>query len=201
MAFNFFRRKEKILTNEQQLLQWEQSGKPAPPPHIIKQQIIKDYQFQFQLNTLVETGTYLGDMIEAQRTHFLQLYSIELSAKLHKKAVERFNNFEHIKILQGDSGVVLNRVVPEFKEPALFWLDGHYSGGITALGTKECPVPEELQIIFESTLHHVILIDDARLFNGSNSYPTLKDIDLLIKTLGKNYSIRIEDDIIRLTHF
>jgi len=39
-------------------------GKPIPPPHIIKQKIIRTYAKTFKINILVETGTYLGDMVE-----------------------------------------------------------------------------------------------------------------------------------------
>jgi hypothetical protein len=59
-------------------------------------------------------------------------------------------------------------------------------------------VPEELAAILNSPLQHVILIDDARLFNGTRSYPTLEEINSIVRTAGKNYSIDVKDDIIRL---
>ena len=115
-------------------------------------------------------------MVEAQRNHFEKIYSIELSEKLFNRAKKRFKDYSHITILHGDSGIVLNKLIPEIDKPALFWLDGHYSGGITAKGEKECPVPEELKTILKSSLPHIILIDDARLFNGTHDYPTIEQI-------------------------
>jgi len=188
-----------ILNRQEQLSEWEKNGRPSPPPHIVKQMAIEEYQKKFNAKILVETGTYLGDMVEAQRNHFEKIYSVELSKKLFQRAVKKFKLYPHINILNGDSGIVLNKIVPEIEVPALFWLDGHYSEGITAKGVKECPVEEELQVILKSDLPHIILIDDARLFNGTHDYPTLVEIKQLYNKSGRNYSITIKDDIIRLT--
>lgn len=191
-------KKPTITDHAEQLAQWEKTGRPSPPPHIVKQKAIEEHQKKFDLKILVETGTYLGDMVEAQRDHFENIYSIELSKKLFRKATKRFKPYSHIHILSGDSGVVLNKLLPEIDRPALFWLDGHYSGGITAKGDKECPVPEELQTILKSDFYHIILIDDARLFNGTHDYPTLDEIRQLIEKSGRVYSLTVKDDIIRL---
>ena len=133
--------KKVIINHEEQLAEWERNGRPIPPPHIVKQMAIVEYRKKFHTEILVETGTYMGDMVEAQRDHFKKIYSIELSEKLFNKAQKRFKDHLHIKIVQGDSGTVLNKLMAEIDRPALFWLDGHYSGGITAKGDKECPVP------------------------------------------------------------
>jgi len=197
MFKNIFKKKE-IINHEEQLAQWEKNGRPLPPPHIVKQMAIEEFRKRYQTNILVETGTYLGDMVEAQRTHFKKIYSIELSQKLFSRAKRRFKDHSHITILQGDSGVVLNKLIGEFTQPALFWLDGHYSGGITAKAEKECPVPEELETILKSSLPHIILIDDARLFNGTQDYPTIEEIKNIIEKSGISYSLEVKDDIIRI---
>ena len=77
--------------HEQLLRNWEKEGKPFPPPHIVKQNAIREYQQLYNLNTLVESGTYLGDMVEAMQPLFKNIHSIELSEKLHKKVKKRFN--------------------------------------------------------------------------------------------------------------
>jgi len=188
-----------VISPEEELRQWELKGRPAPPPHIIKQRTIAEYQSKYGNRVMVETGTFLGDMVEAQKNVFSTIYSIELSSKLYKRAVKRFKGDDRIRLLQGDSGNRLSEIVSALKEPALFWLDGHYSGGITALGDKECPVPEELEAIFKSSFNHVILVDDARLFNGTNSYPDIDQIRNIINRNKKSYKVEIKDDIIRLT--
>jgi len=191
--------KKKIVTDhKKQLTDWEKNGRPLPPPHIVKQMAIEEYRKRYNIGTLIETGTFLGDMVEAQRDQFEMIYSIELSEKLFRKAARRFQPYSKIKILQGDSGIVLDKLIGEINKPALFWLDGHYSGGITAKGTKECPVPEELVTILKSHLPHIILIDDARLFDGTHDYPTIDEIKQLIIKSGRHYSLTVKDDMIRL---
>lgn len=99
----------------------------------------------------------------------------------------------------GDSGIILSKVMAQINEPAIFWLDGHYSAGITAKGRKECPILEELETIFASQkLNHTILIDDARLFNGINDYPNIEELKKFIKSKISNFSFEIEDDVIRI---
>ena len=191
-------KKKVVIDHKKQLTDWEKNGRPSPPPHIVKQMAIEEYRKRYNIGTLIETGTFLGDMVEAQRDQFETIYSIELSEKLFRKAVRRFKTYSKIKILQGDSGVVLNKLVGEINTPILFWLDGHYSEGITAKGTKECPVREELEAIFKRHLPHIILIDDARLFNGTHDYPTIDEIKQLIIKSGTHYSLIVKDDIIRL---
>jgi len=198
MFKNLFKKKD-IINHQELLAEWEKNGRPLPPPHIVKQMAIEEYLGKFHTEILVETGTYLGDMVEAQRDHFKKIYSIELSEKLFNKALKRFKGQLHITILQGDSGIVLNKLMNEIDKPALFWLDGHYSHGMTAKGEKECPVPEELTTILKSSLPHIILIDDARLFNGTHDYPTVGQIAEIIRSNNKHYLVEIKDDIIRLT--
>lgn len=191
-------KKQDIVNHEEQLAQWEKNGKPLPPPHIVKQMAIQEYSKKFQIEILVETGTYLGEMVEAQQEYFKKIYSIELSEKLFKRAKKKFKNHSHIIILNGDSGIVLHKIISQINKQTVFWLDGHYSEGITAKAEKECPVPEELEAILKSPLAHVILIDDARLFNGTKDYPTIEEIKSIIAKSGKGYLVEIKDDIIRI---
>lgn len=186
--------------NKTVIRQWREQGSPLPPPHQVKQEAIRGYAKEYSIGTLVETGTYMGDMVEAQRNNFTQIFSIELSPDLWKKAVERFREAPEVKILQGDSGVVLHKIMAAMDGPAVFWLDGHFSAGVTAKGDKDCPIYEELDAIFSySKQDHVILIDDARCFVGEGDYPTIEALTKYIQNRDPRYKIRIEDDIIRGT--
>lgn len=187
-------------SDQRRLARWEKAGRPVPPPHIVKQMTIHSYREQYGIQVLVETGTFLGDMIEAQRQFFKKIYSIELGVELWKKAVKRFDRFNHITILQGDSGAVLRQVVPQLTESAIFFLDGHYSAGETAKGDKECPIYEELNAIFESKLGHILLIDDARCFIGEGDYPTISDLSSFILKHRPEAKIETKDDTIRVVY-
>lgn len=177
---------------------WEKNGRKGAPPHIVKQKIVAGFGKRFHCETLVESGTFQGDMVQAQKNNFERIYSIELSPELRQKAARRFRGTKHIKIIQGDSGKVIPEIMPLLKGKTLFWLDGHYSGGITAKGEKECPIFEELDAILgHNQLKHVILIDDARLFNGTHDYPELDDLFAYVTSRLNDYGPSfVENDII-----
>jgi hypothetical protein len=138
--------------------------------------------------------------VEAQKKRFKKIITIELSEELVIKAKKRFRDNANVVILQGDSGKVLPQIVANLKEPAIFWLDGHYSAGITTKGEKECPIFEELNSIFENEVkNHIFLIDDARDFNGNGDYPTIPQLTAFIKSKNQNYNIEVKDDVIRCT--
>ena len=189
----------KPLKTESALEQWEKAGRPLPPPHEIKQKVISDLQKTSGLQLFIETGTFMGDMVAAQRSNFKKIYSIELGEQLFRDATERFKDDKHIYILQGDSSDVLPDILKEVAEPAVFWLDGHYSSGITALGKKECPIYEELTAIFNARqFAHILLIDDARLFTGANDYPTPGALFTFINKHRPAAFIEVKDDIIQV---
>ena len=169
------------------------------PPHILKQKIVKIYAKKFIISTFVETGTYLGEMIDATKKKFKQIYSIELDDELFENAKKKFSKYNHISIIQGDSSEVLPTILSKIKQPCLFWLDAHYSAGITAKGEIETPIKKELNNIFNSSkFNHIILIDDARMFIGKNDYPTLKELRNFISKKRPNYSFIVKNDIIRI---
>jgi hypothetical protein len=170
------------------------------PPHVIKQWAIADYQRSSGIRLLVETGTYMGDMLATQRSNFDLLFSIELSPELFQKATRRFTGDPKIKLFQGDSSTMLEEIVTGLNDRAIFWLDGHYSGGVTAKGIKNCPVNEELEVILKSPHRHIVLIDDARLFNGTDDYPTVQAMESKFKTAGKDIAISVRNDIIRILY-
>jgi hypothetical protein len=159
--------------------------------HRIKERAILRFASKHAVRQLVETGTYLGEMVEAMRGHFSRIYSIELSADLAVAAKKRFAHDTSVEIIQGDSGKVLERLVPKLDSKALFWLDGHYSGGVTALGDAVTPIQAELGHILASPLHHVILIDDARLFGSDPGYPTVESLKIGSRKLTREGDILV----------
>ena len=181
-----------------QFEKWQKTGFPVPSPHLLKQNVIAEYQEKYGYSVFVETGTYLGDMVEAQKDRFKRVISIELGAKLAKNAQKRFRHNRHVAIVQGDSSKILSVVLSEINEPVLFFLDGHYSSGLTTRGDKICPIFEELEAIFSANKYdHVILIDDARLFDGTGGYPTIIELTEFVYSKDSRYQIDIVHDIIR----
>jgi hypothetical protein len=192
------RRMYRSQKNRQAIRQWEKDGMPVPPPHALKQLVVKTYQRKYGCHTLVETGTYMGAMVDAQIPNFKTIYSIEIDHGLWAAQHERFKGRPSVHIIEGDSGVMLRTIIPQLDAAAVFWLDGHYSGTGTGKGSKECPIYEELNVIFESPYNHILLIDDARCFNGTSDYPTIEELFDFVRSRRPGAKMEVENDIIRI---
>lgn len=176
------------------------------PSYDYKRGEIEKYKNLFNLDILVETGTFLGDTVAHFESKFDRIYSIELSEELANKAKKRFRGNPKVSIIQGDSGLVLRELTQKLDRPCLFWLDGHYSSEffvgdeyiITAKGDLNTPIISELKCILESPLSHVILIDDARLFVNKYDYPSLDEVKNLVGQFKNAYQYFVLNDIIYL---
>jgi hypothetical protein len=178
---------------------WRQEGRPVPPTHVVKQMTIKTLARRFGTKAFVETGTYLGEMTFAVRNLFDEIWTIELSAELCRRAERRFACFGHIRVVEGDSAAKLPEVLAKIAQPCLFWLDGHHCGGLSAQAESDTPIWDELRDVFNHPVKdHVILIDDARLFTGENDYPTLKELKEAVLRDRPDLVCDVADDIIRI---
>jgi hypothetical protein len=132
---------------------------------------------RLDLKVAVETGTYLGDTAALLRQFFSEVWTIELSDDLHGRAQARYRHLAGVHFLQGSSAEILPKVAGEIGQPALFWLDGHWTAdsasGSTAGEEQQCPVMEEIAAIdaYDWSERSCILIDDARLFLGPPAGP------------------------------
>jgi hypothetical protein len=179
---------------------WTLGGRHGAPPHIVKEGIIRQHGKRLNLDVLVETGTYMGDMVWALRNDFRAIHSIELDPALANRARNRFARYKHIKIYEGDSAAVLPVIIEQLDKRALFWLDGHFSGGITAKAALETPIALELEhLLARGNPGHVILIDDARAFSGEGDYPTMAEIIHLVGSSNPSLQVIVADDVIRIT--
>ena len=187
----------------EELIKWLDDGRPCPPPHLFKQSVVKEYGKRFSIDTLIETGTYLGFMVGATKGTFRRIYSIELDEALHRRAARKYSRYGHVSILQGDSGEVLAKLLESIREPCLFWLDAHHSSGAafkTAKGEVITPIVSELEHILSHSMseEHVILIDDAREFTGANDYPTFQGLRERVAGMKPGFAVELLDDIVRI---
>jgi hypothetical protein len=171
---------------------WQLAGRPTPPPAPVKHSLLLEYARSNGLGVFVETGTFWGDTVAAMRRHFSKVISIELEPGLARRARRRFARFRNVEVIHGDSGQELDRVVAGLSEPALFWLDGHDSGGETA-ATE--PLRDELQAVIDAPDGSVGLIDDARTFTG----PPRMTLEEIGRATQDRFAMEVRDDVIRLT--
>jgi hypothetical protein len=170
---------------------WKLRGSPGPQvPHLIKERAVLRLRSEFGLKVLVETGTQFGQMVMAVRNHFREIYSIELDQRRHEAARRHFAGDAHIHLLQGDSAVMLPRLLQSISEPCLFWLDAH---------SESSPLTAELTTIFRhSVRNHVILIDDAHAFDGHVWSPTLAEIRQHVAEAAPGASFEVREDMIQI---
>jgi hypothetical protein len=161
---------------------------------------------RFGLRVFVETGLYKGKTAEWATRHFRQVYSIEKDAsRLIKTSLGMdAGGIANLKLINGDSRTELAALLATIDEPCLLWLDAHWCGGSAEAAHRlddECPLREELAAInaSEYAAHHVIMIDDARLFlepppypHNPAQWPTFDEV----KTLLAPREVYIENDVI-----
>ncbi len=198
----FYRAHKRVkegISARKKVLLWKLKGRSVPAPHAVKQAIVKEYEAKYRLPVFIETGTYMGEMIDAVLNLFPKIISIEFDLKLAQSAKNKYSSMRHVTILQGDSGTLLPELLAGIKEPCLFWLDAHYSGGVTGQADSETPIVKEIKSILEHPCSdHVILIDDAREFTGNNNYPTLEELRQLLKDSRNDWRMKVDADVIRI---
>ncbi len=169
------------------------------PPH----ELVLGLQREFGLQTFVETGTYEGRTAAWAARHFSRVITVERAASLWDAARRRFAGVRNIEFVRGDSREALRRMGGELREPALLWLDGHWSGGETFGQEDECPLLGELAALRSAAARHFLLIDDARLFaapppppHRAEQWPTLPEVFDALREIDPTYYIVVVDDAI-----
>ena len=126
-----------------------------------------------QYTNFVETGTFLGETIYSVEPLFKKLYTIEVKEEFYQKHINSYKG-DKINFYLGDSGKVLGDIIPEISGKTIFFLDGHYSAGITGTAEKHVPLYEELTHIMNLFKEEaVIIVDDLTMFGrGPNTTGT-----------------------------
>lgn len=118
----------------------------------------------------IETGTYVGDGIQRVLGLYERIHSIELAEKYALEAAIKFAQHPEVVVYHGNSKDVLPLLLDTILEPVTIFLDGHYSGGETAIGDEivdgysSAPLLAEIEIIMRRPYDDIIIIDDTRMF-------------------------------------
>lgn len=188
----------RILRLCHDVIRWGKSGYAAPSPHLIKTKVL--LRNALPSSNWVETGTYFGQTTKELSKHGSFVYSIEPEPNLYSNAVDYFKSYPNVEILNGVSEEVFPSLLPRLSGNINFWLDGHYSAGITYKGSQDTPIIEELGHI-SANLNHFsdvcVMIDDIRCFNPElDEYSAYPSLNMLVDWANKNGLIwHIEHDI------
>jgi tetratricopeptide (TPR) repeat protein/GT2 family glycosyltransferase/acetyltransferase-like isoleucine patch superfamily enzyme len=191
-------------TNKKYVLHFQS---PKSETGSLSTELLKNLSRAFGLDTFIETGTYLGDTSHAASKIFSTVHTIELSADLYQRAANRFKNEPNIHVHQGDSSKVFPELLRRLQGKALFWLDGHYSEGVTAKGDENTPVMKEIKAIRDSRMTDaVILVDDLRFFytpwdvvpdhSSARGYPSVVSVCNAVLEIDKAYRFAVIEDVL-----
>lgn len=177
---------------------WARRDFAAPSPHFIKQSCL--IRNSHPNSTWIETGTYLGQTTKILSKYGAKVYSIEPEPTLFANARRYFYKNSNVEILNGTSESVLPDLLPKIRGNVNFWLDGHYSAGITFKGDRDTPILDELNCISENIAHFgkiCVLVDDIRCFDPRQpEYSNYPKIDILVAWANKHGLVwHIEHDI------
>ena len=178
--------------------EWARRGFAAPsPPHIKRATLLR---LGLPEVTWIETGTFMGDTTALLARRARMVHSIEPEPKLCAEAKKRFASTPNVEIHGGSSEQVFPGLLAELEGDVCFWLDGHYSAGVTFKGPKDTPIAEELAAIEAAAPRLgqiVVLVDDIRCFDPANpefvDYPSKAFLIAWAERLG--FSWHIEQDI------
>jgi len=149
------------------------------------------------IDTFIETGTYMGGTTKWASVHFKKVHTIELSEVLYNKVKDELLAKGNIVPHLGDSRDVLPEILKNTNDNIIFWLDGHYSAGITAGKDDPCPLLKELEIILSRNNDDIILIDDARGLLDGEGWPTIVQLYKKINSVSmkKKYLVICDDNL------
>jgi hypothetical protein len=132
------------FTKFNQTKAWRKRNYLGASPQFIKQSILlRDGIPNAQW---VETGTGRGVTTKFLAETFPYVHTIEPSKYLYNQAICNLK-LKNINFLNDTSENILSDLLSKLNGDINFWLDGHYSAGMTFKGKKNCPVEEELMAI------------------------------------------------------
>jgi hypothetical protein len=185
------------------LYSWWRRDFTENSPFFIKKRVLSRNSFG---GYWIETGTYFGQMTRHLSKIGSQVWTIEPEFGLLENAKKLSKNFHNITYIYGTSEAVLNNTVStvlNVTKDINFWLDGHYSEGLTFKGDSDTPIKFELEVIssFKQAFSNItIFIDDVRCFEKTDhkyrDYPTL---NFLVEWANLNkFDWKITHDILIL---
>ncbi|MBX2870011.1 MAG: class I SAM-dependent methyltransferase [Acidiferrobacterales bacterium] len=154
-------------------------------------------------NTFVETGTYKGKTTRWAAANFDSVHTVERAKPFYDRYHQELEQLGNITTHFGDSRDALPSILNQLNgSPAVYWLDSHWMGGVTAGEDDECPLMDELAVLCSHT-NNIIMIDDARYFlcapprfHDAKHWPTMFDIASMYKDVFNDVFVQIFHDII-----
>ena len=186
-----------LLLRPFSLYRWYlKTGCHNPIPAYIKRKLLLRHSVRSA--TWIETGTYLGETTRFLASRFPVVHTIEPSEYCMSRAKLLTSRSLKRKIVfhLGTSEQKLDHICGQVDGDVCFWLDAHYSAGITFRADEKTPILKELDAI-ENHMHRynsiTVLIDDVLGAHLDSEYPS---IDYYVDWARRNKLLwNIENDV------
>jgi hypothetical protein len=182
---------------------WKLRAHPKRSPHLLKQRALLEYAEKYRLRTLIETGTYYGEMVAALQRRFDRVDSVESLPDLAGAAARKFKRFPHVRIVEGESQQVIPEILRTLHAPALFWLDAGYYTWDGLHRNKQRLALELEAILSDGMRGHVVLVDDAstlKFRTGDTAEPSnIQELQRNLVAAFPSRRVEILHDIVRIT--
>lgn len=148
----------------------------------IKQEFL-NIRNQYNISTVIETGTYKGDTTAWLAENFKNVITIEVKEEYYNLG-SWLQKYKNLIRLNTPSQNVLCDLLSLLKEPTLLFLDAHWE--------EECATPKELEVIARSFNKPFIVIHDVENPRYPemqfDTYPNFKyNINSMIKYFDNIY--------------
>ena len=169
---------------------------------VLPHELARDLRDRLGLERAIETGTYRGRSARILASVYPEVLTIELDPELHRRAARRLAALPAVTAVAGSSRERLAPLIQPGR-PTLYWLDGHWSGGVTAGRDDECPLLDELRALANGHPDDCVLIDDARLFlapppapHKAEQWPSYDDVVDGIRAGHPAHHVEVIHDIV-----
>lgn len=127
--------------------------------------------YKYNCEMLVETGTYKGDgVFAAISAGYKYIVTFEIDENTSNKAADRLAEMNTQRPDVSVTFCIGSSKSKKFKffvngldKPVVFWLDAHLMEN-RDFTLDRYPLQEEIRVITETKVPHVIMMDDVRLF-------------------------------------
>ena len=162
----------------------------------IPRELVLSLKKRYCTNDFFETGTLEGHTSAWAAEHFFRVTTVDVVA--HPNAEANLKPFHNVRRHIDRSERLI--VTESFLYPTLFWLDAHTD--------EHCPVLAEIDAINRSESQrlmaainrsdadHVILVDDARLFDALTAWPHKSDVIKALEDCGRRTVYETEDVLV-----
>lgn len=117
----------------------------------------------FNINTVIETGSFEGDTTVFLAKNFEKVFSIEMLKINHEITINKLNSSNlNANVILGKSEDLLKEVITKnhIDNSTIFFLDAHW--------WENCPLQQELEIIAECKIKPIIVIHDFYVPNSKS---------------------------------